>query len=136
MSYYTSAVRDDDAINDLKKKISQIPVQFSTAMNEDVTTICPYVFKKLRSSEKTRNVDINLTIDVMRFAYSDAVDTIHLVSGDGDYLPLIQDVMRRGKEVVVSALSSGLNPRLVDTPDLFISLDSYFFTNQPESKTA
>jgi uncharacterized protein (TIGR00288 family) len=94
------------------------------------------VFKKLRSSQKTRNVDINLTIDVMRFAYSDAVDTIHLVSGDGDYLPLIQDVMRRGKEVVVSALSSGLNPKLVDTPDLFISLDSYFFINQPAPQPA
>jgi uncharacterized LabA/DUF88 family protein len=52
------------------------------------------------------------------------LDTLFLLSGDGDYIPLIQEVMRQGKKVVVGALTNGLNPRLKHMADMFVDLDS------------
>ena len=87
----------------------------------------PVVFKKPRQSQKTRNVDIQVVIDVMRFAFTDEVERVYLVSGDGDYLPLLDEVMRRGKQVEVLALSDGLNDKLSHSVDRFYDLDPVFF---------
>jgi len=55
------------------------------------------------------------------------VDALYLLSGDGDFVPLIREVMRRGKQVYVMALSDGLNPELQVTADGFELLDSKIF---------
>jgi uncharacterized LabA/DUF88 family protein len=55
---------------------------------------------------------------------------VYLASGDGDYLPLLQEVMRRGKQVEVLAFSSGLNEQLTYSVDRFLSLDEVFFDSR------
>lgn len=69
----------------------------------------------------------------MRAALSTPVDVICLISGDGDYLPLIQEVTRTGKRIYVAALSSGLNPQLIRSVDSFLNLDPLFFF--PDSRS-
>jgi uncharacterized protein (TIGR00288 family) len=64
---------------------------------------------------------------MMRFAQNPGIDVLYLMSGDGDFLPLIQETMRLGKEVYVAALSSGLNPALRYSVDSFDDLDTIFF---------
>ena len=54
----------------------------------------PVVFKKPKQSQKTRNVDIQIVIDVMRCAHSDQFEQIYILSGDGDYLPLVRELGR------------------------------------------
>ncbi len=125
--YYTSAVGDENKIAEAKKRIAQVHYQFTADNYHGEAQIYPCVFKKLAQSKKTRSVDINIVIDVMKYAYSDAIDQIYLVSGDGDYLPLIHEVMQKGKQVMVGALSSGLNQALVHSVDEFINLDNFFF---------
>jgi len=66
----------------------------------------------------------------MRFALSDAIDLVYLASGDGDYLPLVSEVMRHGKQVYVAAFSSGLNAELTHSVDEFFNLDGVFFVPQ------
>ena len=72
---------------------------------------------------------------MMRFAHNPGIDHIVLVSGDGDYLPLLAEVMRLGKQVYVAALSSGLNGALRHSVDEFLNLDEVFFkqTATPEA---
>jgi len=129
VSYYSSMVGDSEKLDDIRQQIAFIPVQYSTVMDSDNTAICPYIYKKEKQSQKTRYVDINLTIDVMRTAYGDAADCIHILSGDGDYIPVINEVMRQGKKVIVWAFSSGVNKQLTYTPDEFKYLDDIFFIN-------
>jgi uncharacterized LabA/DUF88 family protein len=63
----------------------------------------------------------------MRFAFTDEIERVYLVSGDGDYLPLVEEVMRRGKQVEILALSSGLNHALPYSVDSFYELDNALF---------
>jgi uncharacterized protein (TIGR00288 family) len=76
---------------------------------------------------KARNVDLQISIDLLRAAHLPAVDAIYLFSGDGDYVPLLQEAARLGKEIWVGAFSSGMNSKLKHVADTFVSLDSYFF---------
>jgi uncharacterized LabA/DUF88 family protein len=135
--FYTSVVGDDKKIADIKDKISKTIFSFEYDKDRGGTAqIIPIVFKKSAKSQKTRQVDIQITIDMMRFAHQQPVDVLYLVSGDGDYLPLISEVMRQGKEVYVGALSSGLNPELQYSVDEFHNLDKYFFQEVKKTETA
>jgi len=89
--------------------------------------IFPKVFRKAKRSAKSKGVDINLTIDMLNHAYHDDFDLAYLISGDGDFIPLIETVMRLGKRVYVLALSSGLNPQIPVSVDEFECIDSKLF---------
>ena len=130
--YYTSATGDSQRIVELRKKIAGTLYSFSFERStfpvaDGEAQLVPRIFHKSSQSRKTRNVDINIVIDVMRAGHLDNIDLIYLVSGDGDYMPLIEEVMRLGKEVNLSAFSSGLNEALVSSVDDFYSLDDVFF---------
>jgi uncharacterized LabA/DUF88 family protein len=126
--YYTSVVGDDPKVEQVKQKLASIMYQCdSTPEMSKTGQIVPMVFKKLQKSTKTRVVDIHLIIDVLRFAHSNAVDLIYLASGDLDYMPLIQEVMRQGKQVYVGGFSSGLAKPLTYSCDEFFDLDQFFF---------
>lgn len=56
----------------------------------------------------------------------DGTRTKSFFSADGDYLPLIQEIMRQGKQVNLGAFSSGLNPQLPVAVDNFYDLDEIF----------
>lgn len=133
VNYYTSMVGDDDAIASLCDQISSN----SYSGYGDYYGQCqlyPRVYKKLKRSTKSRLVDINITIDSMRHAYSDAVDVVYLLSGDGDFVHLVEELARSGKKVCLGAFSSGLEPRLKASVDRFVLLDDLFFqpvTNPP-----
>jgi len=127
VNYYTSMVASEENICEMKEKISNIRYDFAIKGKEGGSAqICPYIFKKAKSSQKSRNVDIQICIDIMRSVCCNQADLIIIVSGDGDYLPLIQEIMRHGKQVYVYALSSGLFPSLKYTPDDFMCIDNIF----------
>jgi len=125
--YYTSVVGDELRVNEVRRALANI--EYSSIADDGgmYGQIVPAVFKKLARSQKTRNVDIQIVIDVMRYAFTDEIDRVYLVSGDGDYLPLLTEVMRRGKQVEVLALSSGLNDPVTYSVDRFHLLDGVFF---------
>lgn len=127
VSYYTSIVGDTDKVLKIKKCISKIIYSFHDGAHAGRAQIVPCVFKKESKNQKTRNVDINIIIDVMRASYLSDITNIFLLSGDGDYLPLIEEVMRHGKIVTVAAFSSGLNSSIPNVVDEFRCLDDFFF---------
>jgi len=60
--------------------------------------------RKIRKSDGTyefavKGDDINLATDMLSFAYENVYDTAILVSGDGDFVPVIKKVQKLGKKV-------------------------------------
>ncbi|MGI9074506.1 MAG: NYN domain-containing protein [Bryobacteraceae bacterium] len=78
-TYYTSICGDLDKIRELEEKIWNVGMQ-------------PCVFKKTCREEKAKGVDIALTKDMLVHAFLDNFDIAVLVTGDGDYVPLVEEV--------------------------------------------
>jgi uncharacterized LabA/DUF88 family protein len=54
-----------------------------------------------------------------------------LVAGDGDYVPLVEEVKRLGKVVIVTSFEGeglGLSPELRLSADIFIGIDPFFLS--------
>jgi len=126
IKYYTSSIGDDDKIFTLSKKLAEIKYLKSGNFYSGCQ-ISPYIYKKDKQSNKVKIVDINIAVEAMRMAYSDSVDVIFIVSGDSDFIELYQDIMKRGKQVLVAALSSGLHPKVPIRVDRFFDLDTLLF---------
>lgn len=95
----------------------------------------PQVFAKTKN-RSGKGVDIQMTIDVLTNVYQDNLDTVFLMSGDGDYVPLVKESQRMGKRVVVAAFESGLSPALRIAADKFFELESAFFEPLPQPNAA
>jgi len=87
----------------------------------------PQVFKKLAG--KSKGVDITLTKDMLAHAFEHHYDMAMLFAGDRDYVPLIEEVKRRGKNVYVSFFAGaehGLATEVQLVADLFFDLTPAF----------
>ncbi len=139
LNYYTSATGDAMRLGALRREIANVFYEYDFSTEKHVSAasgqIVPKLFHKVTQSRKTRNVDINIIIDVMRTSNLRDCETLYIVSGDGDYLPLIEEVGRLGKQVYLSAFSSGLNDRLVSSVDTYCELDDFFFEKPSDKKT-
>jgi uncharacterized LabA/DUF88 family protein len=74
------------------------------------------------------NMTVEITVDMMELVYSGKVDTIYLVSGNGDFRALVEMAQRRGVRVnVISTLLPESNAMISDElrrqADSFIDLD-------------
>lgn len=128
--YYTSVVGDDEKVATVERHISATVFQChnSGAGYIGRAQIIPRVHKKPAASRKTKVVDVDITMDVVRAALEMPVDGIYLLTGDGDYLPLVREITRRtSKQVYLGAFSSGLADALRSSVEVFIDLDSKFF---------
>ena len=70
--------------------------------------------------EKKADWDVGLAVDAIRF--SPSLDAIVLVSGDGDYIPLVDYLRSQGKQVEVIAFGGTTSGKLIDAADDFIDL--------------
>ena len=72
-------------------------------------------FDKIASSGAIeKKVDINIAVDIISFAYEDIYDTAVLVSGDGDFVPIVKKVKEMGKNVEIWAFRYSLANALRD----------------------
>jgi len=82
----------------------------------------PIVIQKPKG-QKAKGVDISLTKDMLLQASLGNYDIAVLVAGDGDFIPLVEEVKRLGRRVVVAFFEkSGLNPGLRIAGDEFYPL--------------
>ena len=64
--------------------------------------------------------DVGIVIDAVRTAPS--VDAIVLVSGDGDFIPLVEYLKNQGKQTEVIAFGRSASSRLKEAADDFLDL--------------
>ena len=88
----------------------------------------PRVFKREVKGRPSKGVDIALATDLLGHAFRDNLDAAVVIAGDGDYVPMIEEVKRLGKRVYVAFLAkdSGLNARLELAADEFFPLERWF----------
>lgn len=71
---------------------------------------------------KKADWDVGITVDAIRL--SSSVDAIVLVSGDGDYIPLVEYLQNQGKQVEVISFRETTSTKLVEQVDGFTDLAS------------
>ncbi len=82
--------------------------------------------------EKKADWDVGIAVDAIRL--SPSLDAIVLVSGDGDYLPLIEYLRNQGKQVEVVAFGNTTSGKLKEAADDFMDLSlekAKFLINMP-----
>ena len=73
------------------------------------------------SGNKKADWDVGLTVDAIRLAPS--LDAVIIVSGDGDYVPLVEYLQKSsGKQVEVVAFGETTSGWLIESADDFIDL--------------
>lgn len=65
--------------------------------------------------------DVGLAVDAIKFASK--LDVVVLVSGDGDFVPLVEYLKSNGCQVEVISFGKSASARLIESADDFIDLD-------------
>lgn len=74
---------------------------------------------------RTNSIDVMLAVECSDFLHGHPqVDTYVLVTGDGDFIPLVSLLRSRGKKVVVIGVSEATSYHLIESADHFISYAS------------
>ena len=110
--YYTSMTGSHEGVDETKMAIRDVGFH-------------PVVFKKDKGSRNVKGVDITLTKDMLAHAYDDNYDVAVLLTGDGDFVPVIEEVKRMGKAVYVAFFeheAAGLSKDLRLASDKFFRL--------------
>ncbi len=79
-------------------------------------------YKTFSSGAKKADLDLDLCMDIVRMVDSQSVDTIVLVSGDSDFLPLLEYCSDKGVRVEVAAFDESTAAILRQSCDVFINL--------------
>lgn len=75
------------------------------------------------SGMKKADWDVGMAVDAIRMV--DFLDVVILVTGDGDFIPLIEYLrLGRGREVEVAAFSRSANGKIKDAADDFINIEN------------
>jgi hypothetical protein len=120
--YYTSTGGGDeaaDAVHDARQSKGFSPV----------------VVHKPARQKKAKGVDISLTKDMLLQGFLNNYDVAALVAGDGDYLPVIEELKRLGKWVIVSFFDddNGLSPKLRRPADQYVPFNLLAHGVQPRT---
>ena len=79
-------------------------------------------YKTFASGARKADMDLDLCMDIVRMVDADAIDTVVLVSGDSDFLPLLEYCSDHGVRVEVAAFDDAAAMILRQSCDLFINL--------------
>lgn len=75
------------------------------------------------SGERKADWDVGMAIDAVKF--SDRVDTIILITGDGDFVPLVEYLQSKGIMVEAAAFTESTSHLLKDAVDEFFDISEH-----------
>lgn len=79
-------------------------------------------YKTFSSGAKKADLDLDLCMDIVRLVDAKAIDTVVLVSGDSDFLPLLEYCSDHGVRVEVAAFEDSASMILRQSCDIFVNL--------------
>jgi uncharacterized LabA/DUF88 family protein len=79
-------------------------------------------YKTFASGARKADLDLDLCMDVVRLVEGRAVDCVVLVSGDSDFMPMLDYCSDHGVRVEVAAFDEAMSATLRQSCDLFINL--------------
>lgn len=120
-AYYYNAVLTDDYDNNLREgqqrffeSLRRIPY---------VTVRLGRLHKREDGTLVEKGIDVAIAVETLTLAYEDAYDTALIVSGDGDYVELVEALKRKGKHVEVAMFRNQSAGVLIEHVDMFVPLD-------------
>ncbi|MBU4445094.1 NYN domain-containing protein [bacterium] len=114
--YYTSVQGDGDKIEMIEQKLKHFGIE------------APRVFKK--DKEKgSKQVDIALATEMLTHAHRKNYDVAILVSGDEDYIPLVEAVKDEGCRVFQWFIEDGNNIKLSKSVDYYFDIGTFLFNH-------
>ncbi|MEO0392692.1 MAG: NYN domain-containing protein [Pseudomonadota bacterium] len=117
-AYYYTAIDEDQEYSPLKPLVDWLDYNGYTMVTKP-----PKEFTDSTGRRKTRsNMDVELAVDVMEL--SPHLDHVMLFSGDGDFLPLVHAIQRKGIRVTVVS-STKTNPPMA-SDELRRTADNFF----------
>lgn len=123
---YASLVGSDDDRRKLHRELRQL-----TFANNQVgrlpNNLAAEVFARDKKTQRSKGVDIKLTVDALAHGTAGNFDTALILTGDGDFVPLVEQLQRAGKQVYIAAFSSGFSERLQAMADAVHVLDGTAF---------
>jgi uncharacterized LabA/DUF88 family protein len=125
-TYFTSVAGDAAVLHEMMVTLRNFGLEPSIVQERsDLRAQRQNVLKTQQLIEKPKGVDIALAVRMLEDAYHQAFDVCHLYTSDVDFLPVIQAIRARGKQVYVHGYKNGLSERspLLHVPDLFIDLE-------------
>jgi len=78
---------------------------------------------KGKKRDREKGIDILCATDMLSQAYVNGYDSMILVSGDGDFAPVLDEIKKMGKRVENAFFKEIRSEALRQTCDVFISLD-------------
>ncbi len=69
---------------------------------------------------------MRLCVDLLRHVYQGEIVIASLMTGDADFVPLIEEVVGRGTQVWLGAFWDGLSDKLTPLADSVTILDDHF----------
>ncbi len=100
----------------------QAEQQFLSAVKGLGYRITTKNYKTFASGAKKADLDLDMCMDIVRLVDAGAVETVVLVSGDSDFLPLLEYCSDHGVRVEVAAFEDAAAMILRQSCDLFINL--------------
>ncbi|HEV2582185.1 MAG TPA: NYN domain-containing protein [Ktedonobacteraceae bacterium] len=79
-------------------------------------------YKTFASGARKADLDLDLCMDVVRLVDGKAVDSIVLVSGDSDFMPMLDYCSDHGVRVEIAAFDESMSATLRQSCDLFVNL--------------
>lgn len=124
--YFTAGFGDAASLHEIKVKLRAFDLEPSIIPERrDLALQRQNVLQTQQLIEKPKGVDITLAVTMLEHAYNQAFDVCHLYTSDVDFLPVIEAVRARGKQVYVHGYKNGLSEQspLLHVPDQFIDLE-------------
>jgi uncharacterized LabA/DUF88 family protein len=106
--YYTSARGSDEKLDEIRHALRDVGFR-------------PTVFKRT-GSRGAKGVDISLATDMLSNAYRNNFEVAILASGDGDFLPVVEEVQRLGKALYLLSVGDKVSPGLILASDRNLDL--------------
>lgn len=94
-----------------------------------------YGQERKKATAIKNSVDIHMVIDAMRTVYThDNIDTYIFVTGDRDFIPLVNAIRQKGKECIIIGVAEASSSHLAQSADEFIFYHQLQDDLQPPKK--
>jgi uncharacterized LabA/DUF88 family protein len=119
--YYYNAPLTDDYGDDLREGQNRFFESLRRIPN--VTVRLGRLHRRADGSLVEKGIDVSIAVEALGLAHADGYDDVVLVSGDGDYVELVEAIKRLGKRVEVAMFRNQSAGVLMEHTDVFRPLD-------------
>jgi uncharacterized LabA/DUF88 family protein len=120
-AYYYNAILTEDYDNELRE--GQMRFFESVRRIPYVSVQLGKLHKRTDGTLVEKGIDVAIAVDSLALAYEDAYDIAIIVSGDSDYLSLVEALQRKGKHVECAMFRTQSAGELMEYVDVFHKLD-------------